>query len=453
MPSVLLITAEYPPGPPVGYERITKFEKYLPDFGFHTCVLTTQSHGRSPSDISKHVYRAFEPGQLYRPLARHLLKSTQPSTLGSHAEQRTAQRRGVFEGTILDSARHWILDQLAIPDLYITWLPGALLLGLKVMRIEQVDIILSSSPPETVHLVAVCLAAVTNKPWVADFRDGWLFEPLKPILRRDNLRRRVEARLEHLVVSAADAVVSVSQPMTDYFHDTYPASCGKFHTITNGYDPDDWRDITPPSYASSKLRIVHTGAFLRSRSESTRDLKPFLRALKALEPGLREKIEVLLVGELTEQEKGYLDAIGLGDTVRVVGWVSKRESLAYQLSADLLLLIVGSDKSVATSKLYEYLYAGRPILALSAMDTAAAAIIRQTQSGYVVDPADVKAIVDHLTHLFGCWRKGELDVQPVDHERYSRQHLTQQLAEVLNRAIAEVPAIPDTGSQRTLERH
>jgi glycosyltransferase involved in cell wall biosynthesis len=407
MPTVLLIAPGYPPGNPVGAERIVKFEKFLPEFGFQTCVLTMAGQGRLPSDTTKRVYRAVEPGQLYRPLAQRLFGHTQHTILPSSAIQQAASRRGMFEGTSLQSLRNWILDWCAIPDLQITWLPAAVWRGLQAIQAEHVDILLSTSPPESGHLVAACLAAITHKPWVADFRDGWLFEPLKQVLHRNALRRRLEERLERLVVSRANAVISVSQPMTDYFCSVHPAFHAKFHTIPNGYDPEDWHDLP-------------------------QDPRPFLQAVKALPSSVREKLTILLIGEFSEQEQNYVAALNLGDVVQVMGWMSKKWSLAYQLSADVLLLIASDEKSVATSKLYEYLYAGRPILAVSAVDTAAAVIVTQSQAGWVVDGADSRAIVDCLIMIFDCWQQKKLESRATNIARYHRQDLTRHLACLLH---------------------
>jgi glycosyltransferase involved in cell wall biosynthesis len=414
----------------VGAERIVKFEKFLPEFGFQTCVLTMAGQGKLPSDTTKRVYRVVEPGQLYRPLAQRLFGYTQHTALSPSAIQQAASRRGMFEGTLLQGVRNWLLDWCAIPDLQITWLPAAVWRGMQAIQAEHVDIILSTSPPESVHLVAACLAAMTHKPWVADFRDGWLFEPLKLVLHRNPLRRRLEERLERLVVSRANAVISVSQPMTDYFCSVHSAFQAKFHTITNGYDPDDWHDLPPVPRDPSKLRIVYTGAL--SQSRSTQDPRPFLQALQALPGSVRKKLAVLLIGAFSEQEQHYIAALDLGDVIRVMGWMSKQMSLAYQLSADVLLLIASSEKSVATSKLYEYLYAGRPILAVSAVDTAAAAIVRQSQAGWVVDGADSRAIVDCLMMIFDCWQQKKLVSRATNIARYHRQDLTRYLACLLD---------------------
>jgi glycosyltransferase involved in cell wall biosynthesis len=433
MPTVLLIAPGYPPENPVGAERIIKFEKFLPEFGFQTCVLTMAGQGQLPSDATKRVYRAVNPGQLYRPLAQRLLAYTQQKAVRPSAAQQVPPRRGMFEGTSLQSLRNWLLDWFAIPDLQITWLPAAVWCGLQAIQVERVDIILSTSPPESAHLVAACLAAMTHKPWVADFRDGWLFEPLKPVLHRNPLRRRLEERLERLVVARANAVVSVSQPITDYFCSAHPAFRAQCHTITNGYDPDDWHDLPPVPHDPSKLRIVYTGAF--SQSRTTQDPRPFLHALQALHGSVRDKLEVLLIGAFSESEQQYLATLDLGNVIRVMGWMSKKVSLAYQLTADVLLLVASAEKSVATSKLYEYLYAGRPILAVSAVDTAAALIVTQSQAGWVVDGAENQAIVDCLMLIFDRWQQKKLVSRTTGIARYHRRELTRHLACLLDTVL------------------
>jgi glycosyltransferase involved in cell wall biosynthesis len=297
-----------------------------------------------------------------------------------------------------------------------------------------VSMIYSSSPPETSHLVAACLKVLGRKPWVADFRDGWLLESVKPALRNSRLRKWVEGLLERVVVSGADAVVSVSDPITKYFRETYAMYRNKFHSITNGYDPEDWAGVYAMPRDCRKFRVVYTGAF--SLGRKTIDPRPFFQSLKKLPERIRENMEVLLIGELAAGEKDYLSDLGLEDIVRVLPQVEKARSLAYQLSADVLLLVASFDKSVATSKLYEYLYAGRPILAVSLDDAAAATIVKRTQSGIVVNPADPSAIAGGLIDLYEQWQQGRLHAPGANADGYSRRFLTQQLAHLFETLIA-----------------
>lgn len=433
MRTVLLVSHAYPPGLGVGFERMVKLERYMPDFGFRTCVLAVGTHGRLPTDKARHVYRAFEPSQPFRPLLRQLRRRQLPPTVSLDGPSHP-RSEPLLAGTPLAGLYQWMLEWLAIPDPYVGWLPAAVLLGLHVVKREQVDVLLSSSPGETAHLVAGSLARITGKPWVADFRDGWLFEALKPTVRRDTWRRRLEQHLERWTVAGASRVTTVSEPLTGYFRSTYPGPPDRFCTITNGYDPVDWQGVTPAP-RNCRFRLVHTGSF--AFSAPNRDPRPFLQALQIVGPEIRNSLEVLLVGTLSPAERADLARMCLDDIVRVVGPVSRRESLAYQLSADLLLLFVGRDRSIATSKLYEYLYAKRSILALSAPDTAAATIVRECRVGDVVDPEDPQAIAAKLTNLFALWRQGQLACRSVGIERYERREIARQMAAVLEQAIAD----------------
>ena len=434
MPTILLIAPEYPPSYPVGYARTAAFEKYLPEFGFQTAVLTTRSYGTLPTDRAHHVYRAWDAGMLYLPLTRRFLPSPRPRAPGiPTAGSEVSPFRSTLR--IMLSATQKLATNVLVPDFQVTWLPAALWGGRHALRDERADMIYSSSPPETAHLVAGLLSHFMRTPWVADFRDGWLFESLKPPLRQNGWRRWLEQRLERWTVTQASAVVTVSQPITDYFCKTYADMSHKFHTIPNGYDPDNWQGIQPKPRDPTRFRLVYTGALAHSRPSL--DPQPFLCALAAWPLSMRDCLEVVLVGTLGEAEQRLVTELSLDGTVRILGQKSKAESLAYQLSADVLLLIAGKDRSVATSKLYEYLYAGRPILALAAPDSAAAQIVTQTQAGEVVDPTDSVAITVALTRLFDRWRENKLTGQTRAIEAYHRRHLTRQLANVFSAVLSE----------------
>jgi glycosyltransferase involved in cell wall biosynthesis len=265
-------------------------------------------------------------------------------------------------------------------------------------------------------------------PWVADFRDGWVFESLKRSLRKPGVRLSIERKLERWVVTRANAVVSVSHPITNYFQSAYPQSAHKCRTISNGYDPADWESVVPAPRQAGKMRVVYTGSFGYSRS--TNDPGTLLDAFVRLPAEVRGSLEVLLVGSLTPQERTRLSSPGLGDLVKIVGQVSRLESLGYQLSADVLLLLAGLDVSVATSKLFEYLYARRPVLALASRGSAAGTIVEETRAGRVVSPVDADEIIRGLMAMHEDWRRGCLESNPVGIERYERRNLTCELAQV-----------------------
>lgn len=423
--TALFISYHYPPSHQVGYERVLKFRKHLPAFGYKTLVLGSRVLGASREDRTQGVYRPWEPALVYRYIMKKALRSGLPSigTAGS-----------ISENTRFRAVRNWLIEWLMIPDLQIPWLPGAVWLGMQTIRRENVDIIVSSSGPETNHLVGLCLSRLTGVPLVADFRDGWMFEPLKGFLRANRARRTIDGRLERLVVSKAAAITTVSDPLTDYFRKLYDLPPERVVTITNGYDPDDWRGVHPAPRRDNTFRIVHTGAFGSSRVFI--DPRPLLEALRRLPVGVRNQIELLLIGDLKEAERRMISGLDLKGIVSAIPPVPRSESLGYQLSSDILLLVAGADRSVATSKLYEYLYARRPILAITDQGTAAAAIVRQAQAGLVTDPVDPAGIVASITHLFDLWKQDRLDeFCQGDISAYHRRHLASQLAATLDEVL------------------
>jgi glycosyltransferase involved in cell wall biosynthesis len=427
MHKVLIIVSDYFAGHSVGSERICKFEKYLPNYGFNTVILTATPSGKLPNNSRSKVYSTFEPGHIYRSITKYFKKKN----ISNETDGEIISRYAVdFKSNFLNRIRSWLLDYVLIPDLKILWLPSAVIIGANVIKHEKIDVIFSTSPPDSMHLVAACLSIISGKPWVADFRDGWVHESLKPILRIKNWRYKVECSLERWVATQADAVVSVSGPITDYFRTICPSFSHKMLTITNGYDPADWQNIVPICRDSTQFWLVHTGSI--SLSRMTQSIEPILNAIQLLEASIRAKLRLILVGAITETERASIRESGLSDVVKEIGQVSRSQSLAYQLSADGLLLSIGKDRSVATSKLYEYLYSRRPILAISASDTAAAEIVRETGSGIVVSPDDTEDIAACLIRLYKCWERGALmKSQSVGIERYERQELTKQLARIL----------------------
>ena len=203
-------------------------------------------------------------------------------------------------------------------------------------------------------------------------------------------------------------------------------------TIANGCDFDDFAGLE--HHPSDRLRITHTGNF-----HGKRDPKPFFRALA--ESGL-DDIVVRFAGDVRDADREYAEALGLGDRIELLGYVSRRRSLELQRDSEALLLLIpnsgGRGKGVLTGKIFEYLAAERPILAVVPPEGAAADLLRETGAGTVVPPDDVDAIRDALIDLHRRWKDGNLDRTPLSpewRERLSRAKRVEELADVL-RSVA-----------------
>jgi glycosyltransferase involved in cell wall biosynthesis len=307
-------------------------------------------------------------------------------------------------------------------------------MGKEILAEGRIDAIYSTSSPPTAHLIARRLCREKHLPWIADFRDPWLdnFDAASPTV----FHRRLIARLEQAVCLEASALTVVSEPMRLRLLKSYPdLPPGNIITIPNGYDPADLAHAKPVSLPAGAFHLVYTGSFYaRNRSPDA-----FLAALKRLiDSGAisQGNIRVHLIGNAGKAALQKIAELHLGDVVIAPGYLPHAESVGYLLAADALLLVIGSDPGsevVFTGKLFEYLAARRPILAL-APPGPAASLIQEAQAGSVVDPDDVDAIAAALLDYYLRWEQGGLRLESRDEviERYDRRRLTSRLANLLD---------------------
>jgi glycosyltransferase involved in cell wall biosynthesis len=277
----------------------------------------------------------------------------------------------------------------------------------------------------------------TGLPWLADFRDGWMFEPLVSGRRGPGFWPGLSARLEQKVVLAADRLVTVNDIIADDLIQRYPEAAAKVSVITNGYDPEDFLPLHRQENHPRKFRVIHTGALALSRAGTS--LAGLLAALCAIHHShhpLCQDLEIVMVGQLTASEIEAIEKSGIARYFSLVNPVAYQTALQYQLDADLLLLVTApEDVGVSTSKLFEYLAAGRPILALTG-PSAAAELITKMQAGQVVSPTDVGGIQQALQTFHRQWQAGQLATQRYPGlSQFDRRELTRKLALLFDELI------------------
>jgi len=287
--------------------------------------------------------------------------------------------------------------------------------------------VLTTSPPGSVHLVGAAVQAATGAKWVADLRDSLLAHPHR---RADRLAVRAKEKAARgvaaLVARRADAIVAAAEAIAEEARTLNPR--GRVVTIENGCDFDDFAGLV--HVRSDTFRITHTGSFF-----GRRDPKPFLRALA--DSGL-EDVRVRFVGDFRPGDREFLQELGLGDRVELMDYVPRRRSLELQRESDALLLLIpeagGRGRGVLSGKVFEYIAAERPILAVVPPDGAAAKLLRETGAGVVAAPEDVDAIRAALVELHARWSDGGLDAPPLSpewREKLSRGRRVEQLADLL----------------------
>jgi glycosyltransferase involved in cell wall biosynthesis len=410
MRSILLVAQISPPSELVAARRVAGFSKYLARLGYAVTVLTSRVSGEGDIEGAERVVRTND-----------LLLT------------RLNWRRGhfaAFSGTGGGSyAAPSPLERVVVPDLSaVTWLPFALPAARRLAREQRFDCAITSSPPPSAHVIGLALKR-RGLRWIADFRDGWTFEPqhapwfVGP-------QRWADDSLERRVARRADAVVGVTKPIADDLRERLGA---RAELITNGFDPEEVPDADADGLLDPARRsVVHTGRIAAARS-TARPLVEGLRKLREDAPDLAEGVEVVLAGPIAAEERELLDAPDLDGLVRTVGSLQRPQALALQHAADALLVITegARRRSVATGKLYEYLAAGRPVLVLGE-ETEAARIVAETGAGFATSAEDPAAIAAALRRLV----ESPAQDNPRGVDEYAYPRLAERLAALIEDVCA-----------------
>jgi len=410
---LLLVSLYWPPSGGGGVQRPLKFAQYLPAFGIETHVL-------APDD-SKWIHRDAElrvPTQAWVHRARFI------GPKGRKPAEELHGTEGVSRALVyarLASRR------LLVPDENVSWNLTAIPAAIRIARRHEIDVVLTTSPPGSLHLVGAAVQKATGAKWVADLRDSLAAHPHR---RSDSPAARAKQKahqgVARLVARRADAITCVSEAIAEEARALKPR--GRVVTISNGCDFDDFAglDYTP----GKRFRITHTGSFFGKR-----DPRPFLTALA--ESGL--DVEARFVGDFRSSDREFAESLGLGDRLRLIPYAPRQTALELQRDSDALLLLIpdagGRGKGVLSGKVFEYLAAERPVLAAVPPDGAAADLIRETGAGVVAAPDDVEGLKAALAGLHDRFVNGGLpapEYPPETRHRLSRRARAEELAELLH---------------------
>jgi len=409
---VLVVSHFFPPMGGGGVQRITKCVKYLEPAGWRATVLCGRPEDYWMRDDS--LLRDLPPSARVVPVAGAsglgILRRLRPRSTQSSV------RSGTGFG-LLRRLSSWCL----LPDSYIGWRRFALRAADRILADDPPQALLSTGPPETNHLVALALRARTGLPWVADFRDPWFALHLYPAPTAWHRARH--ARLERAVLTQADAVLAT----TDWLGALLRQRSGvpqKVHVVRNGFDPEDFPAPGPDANASGRtgpLHLVHTGMLTLTRSAD--GLLLGLHRLLQDHPEYRDAFRITLIGARESGNDARIGALGLQDCVVVQDYVPHQEAIVAMQRADVLVLIKHTEerfRGLIPGKLYEYMGARRPILAL-VPESEAADLVRRSGSGEVVPGEDAAAVARALETLLHHKRNGTLaaaytcsETQPYD---------------------------------------
>jgi glycosyltransferase involved in cell wall biosynthesis len=408
--SILFVAYFYPPSTDTGAHRPAAMVKYLRRLGHRVTVLTTSAFGTEPG-MDENVLRARDLQLLRARL---------------HGADRI---EGMFDSDTYSGKPH-PLSYVLIPEpLVAAWAPFARSQAVKLHRNRRFDCVITSSPPESAHLIGRTLSG-RGVAWVADLRDAWTFEPLRPRFPT-RPQRWADERLERRLMRAADVAACVSRPVAEDMRARIGANAV---VVPNGWDPElsdapgaDAAGLLDPE----RVSLVYTGRF----GSYGRDPRPLVRALGGLaaeKPNAAARLELAIAGPLTEDEARLFTADLSPVKVTLLGSLPRSRALALQREADALLLIAAPGRSqLANLKLFEYLAAGRPVLALAA-GTEAGRIVADASAGEVVRADDHRVIEAALERVAG----GEIEAPEASAAReYAYPGVAERMAAAVELAI------------------
>lgn len=419
MTNVLLVSYHFPPSGATGVARVLAYIQHLRLYGCRVSVLTattpqTPAYDPAlcksiPSDVS--VHRAWNPEVPFALRDRAWKRLISPHRGG--AEIKDATSKTAAEGG--HDRRQWVkkgirsfADRLFFPDLQTTWVPLAIRMAVKLVDVDKIDSVILSVPPFSTLKIGIALKRrFPELKIITDFRDEWLGYYLRQFGDPTPRNVGLAEKLEREVVEASSYVSTVTEAWVQRLRRRYPDQpADKFIYTPNGYEPPMFHDFRSRERTDGKMVVAYFGSVHMNRVYSP---KNYLDAIEALPPEIRDRIETRFIGRVRPDAEAYLRQTRA--VVRQLGFMPKVQGLRYLEDADFLLLLA-TDPTSHASKLFEYLATGKPILAVSPPNGEIDKVLRETGTGWCVDPWDPMAIQLMLLQAFTWLQAGQRLIKP-----------------------------------------
>lgn len=325
----------------------------------------------------------------------------------------------------------WTRLNLMIPDAKFTWKWFGVPLGKKIIQNENPDLILSTSPPPTTNLIAKKLAEWSGLPWVADFRDPWTNIYYYDDNPQSSWAQSRNKKLEAETLHKADKITLVNN---GFFPEHEEGIAEKSTVIPNGYDPDHIVRSDESSEENSKFTIRYFGSLKANQHPSA-----FINALDWIDknkPEVAQNLAFEFYGSIDPHIKGELSSAVNHIETQFFGFIPHDEMMKKVSNSDLLLLTIGRTKNskfALSTKVFEYMISGNPVLGIGPVDGAASELVQQTNIGSFFDHEDTEGVKKFIVSLFEAAQKREVLFTPDQDaiEEYSFKNLTQKLEDIM----------------------
>ena len=422
---LLIITYYWPPAGGPGVQRWLKFVKYLPDFDVQPIVYVPENptypivDTQLESEVSDKAIilknPIFEPYQLASFLSKNKTKKISSGIIPNQKKQ-----------SFLEKVMLWVRGNLFIPDARVFWVKPSVAYLEKYIRENEIDTIVTSGPPHSLHLIGLELKQKLNLKWLADFRDPWTTIGYHKSLRLSNYAAKKHKDLERQVLNSADTIIVTSKTTKTEFQ---VLTTRPIEVITNGFDVEKVEKQT----LDTQFSLAHIGSFLSERNPKIlwESLKELLQEI----PDFKSHLEIKLIGAVSQEVLETISEFGLNVYINNLGYVSHAEAVAHQRKSQVLLLIeINSEetKSILPGKLFEYMVSERPIVAIGPKDSDFAEIITNTNTGVFFEYSEKAQLKQIILEYYNQFLEGKLKSNGIGLQHYSRKNLTKQLVELLN---------------------
>ncbi len=425
MKKVLIITYYWPPAGGPGVQRWLKFSKYLPEFGIQPIIYKPKNPHYPTLDHS--LVNEVSPTttvlekSIIEPYNLAKLVSKSDTTQLSKGLIKSPKKQSKLQESLL-----YVRGNFFIPDARKFWVSPSVNYLTKYIQKHDINCIITTGPPHSLHLIGKKLKQNNRSiRWIADFRDPWTNIGYHSELKLTETSAEKHKQLEHDVLNQADDVLVTSfETQREFIKKTNQP----VHLITNGFDTEQVR----VEELDESFSLSHIGSLLSQRNPII--LWEILSELIEELEHFKSFFELRLVGNVSEQVVQSIYDHGLRDYLSLLGYVSHEQAVEVQQSSQVLLLIeINSEETrgIIPGKVFEYMNAKRPILAIGPNQWDVEQLIQSSRSGKVFNYAQKQALKQQITDYFKAYLTGKLEVNVSGIEKYSRHHLTQQLSQII----------------------
>lgn len=424
MKKVLIIAYYWPPAGGPGVQRWLKFVKYLPDFDIKPIVYVPENATYPIIDqdlvhqVNENTTVLKQPIKEPYKLASVFSKKT--TTTISSGIIKAEKKQSFVEKILL-----YVRGNFFIPDARVGWVNPSVDYLSNYIKTNAVDVIITTGPPHSMHLIGLELQKRFAGKWIADFRDPWTSIGYHKELKLTEKSAQKHKDLERLVLTKADTILTTSFTTKQEFAAITQIP---IHVITNGYDIES---IEKPAL-DIKFTISHIGSLLSKRNPHI--LWQALNEILQENEQFRSDFQLQLIGKVSSEIIDTIKDFQLDAYLNVLGYVSHTEALKYQRSSQVLLLIeIDSFETIGIipGKLFEYMAAERPILAIGPKQSDVEKIIKDTNVGKYFNYDNLEEVKQYILECYEKYQQNNLKVHGIGLQYFSRKKLTEKLAGVI----------------------